>query len=284
MMKFPQGKKPLSFWVNTQRVDAEVLYRQLTQEGWSLQHHPYLPDAFLAKHLDGMEQKDAFLAGGFYVQDTSAMLAMELTLREIGSELTTGRILDVCAAPGGKTLYAANRLPEATFVAKDLTETKVSRIHENATRLGYTQIQTRVADATCLRLEDAQSADLVIVDVPCSGLGILGRKADIRYRVREDDIPKLQTLQRKILETAASYVKLGGYLLYATCTVTPEENTENVDWIRRTLPFAVKPFTQLPEGLQEKFDPDEGLQLLPHKGIYHDGFFAALFQKENETA
>ena len=141
-------------------------------------------------------------------------------------------IIDVCAAPGGKATHAAQLLNQTGMVyARDLTEIKVELMKENLTRLGLTNMQITCQDALVLDEEMLEKADVVIADLPCSGLGVIGKKSDIKYNMTEEKQKELVKLQRDILSVVCKYVKKGGTLIYSTCTINPEENEENFRWL-----------------------------------------------------
>lgn len=183
-------------------------------------------------------------------------------------------VLDVCAAPGGKSIHMAELLLEAErkeaevspgiVEARDLTEYKVSLIQENLERCGLPNIRAKQADARALDREQIGKADIVLADLPCSGLGVLGRKADIKYKMTREASQELCSLQKEILHTVQQYVKPGGVLIYSTCTINPAENEENVHWF-----------------LQEHsdFQLQAQRQILPDGGR-NDGFFLAKLRKE----
>ena len=152
--------------------------------------------------------------------------------------------------------------------ARDLTDYKVSLIQENIERSGLQNIKAKQQDATVLDKASVEKADIVIADLPCSGLGVLGKKTDLKYKMTEQMQAELVTLQRQILQQVKQYVKPGGYLVYSTCTIHEEENMGNVRWFLETN----KDFESVP------IEGQEGLQLLP--GIHKsDGFFIAKFRK-----
>lgn len=220
-----------------------------------------------------------YAEGSFYIQDESAMLAVE------AAEISPGdRILDLCAAPGGKATHAAIKTgPGGHVTACDLREEKLPRIRENAERLSLDNLTVRQQDAAVHAAQFEAAFDIVLCDLPCSGLGIIGRKHDIRYRVCPGDIPALASLQRQILENAAAYVRPGGQLIYSTCTITAPENEENADYIAKELgltPIALPPVFApiLQAGAAEDDHPSHRIQLLPHvHGT--DGFFIARFRR-----
>ncbi len=172
------------------------------------------------------------------------------------------RVLDLCAAPGGKALQAADLMEDrGEVLACDLTESKGRLIRENAARCAFSCIRPCQADARVFDPEKVGRFDLVIADLPCSGLGAAGRKPEIKYRAGEEEIRSLAALQKRILQNAFEYVRPGGQLLYSTCTLTKEENEENAAFIAQTGSF---------EKIKEE-------TILPAEG--RDGFYFALFRK-----
>ena len=216
-----------------------------------------------------------FAEGLFLVQDVSSML-----IGEAASLKTGDTVIDVCAAPGGKSLHCAEKLlGSGRVIARDLTEKKVALIRENMERMQLSNIAAAVWDARKEKEEDKETADVLLADLPCSGLGIMGKKRDIKYHASAEGIAELICLQREILSTVWQYVKPGGTLIYSTCTVNPGENEENVRWFTENFPFTLEslaPF--LPEALRAE-EKDGMLQLLP--GIHAtDGFFLARLKRK----
>lgn len=177
-------------------------------------------------------------------------------------------IIDVCAAPGGKALHLADKLQETGCVeARDLTEYKVDLIRDNIRRNGLTNIRAVCQDATVLREDSVEKADIVIADLPCSGLGVLGKKTDLKYKMTPETEKSLMELQREILSVVREYVKPGGKLLYSTCTIHRGENEENARWFTDRFPEF--------ERVREK-------QFLP--GIDEsDGFYIAEFRRKESA-
>lgn len=171
--------------------------------------------------------------------------------------------IDVCAAPGGKSLHLAELMRGTGFVeARDLTLEKVALIEENIARMGTENIKALQMDATILDEGSIQRADVVLADLPCSGLGVLGKKRDLKYRISREQQKELVILQRLILDTVCRYVKPGGTLLYSTCTVHKEENEENTRWFLAGHPFVLK----------------KEVQMLPGMGLW-DGFYIAKMER-----
>lgn len=253
---------------------------QVEEKGIVATVHPYLSYAYDLTKTEGLYQVPGFEEGMVNVQDVSSMLAVEIAA--IPKE---SNVLDICAAPGGKTLHMACKLnATGTLEARDISEKKIQLINDNIARnqnvASYKNIVTRIWDATVLREEDRQKKDIVFVDAPCSGLGVIGKKPDIKYIATQQSLTQLSELQKSILATASEYVKLGGTLIYSTCTINKEENENNVAWFLQHFPFeAVSIEQQLPDLLKGQTGCSGYLQLLP--GVHKtDGFFIAKFQKK----
>ena len=162
--------------------------------------------------------------GRIYIQDPATSLAPSLP------DFTGGKsVLDLCAAPGGKSFSAAFAMEDkGEIVSCDLHENKLKRIQEGAARLDLTSITTSAGDGRVFRPEWAERFDTVLVDAPCSGLGIIRKKPDVRYK-KADDLFTLPVIQTALLDNAAQYVAPGGVLVYSTCTILPEENEQVTD-------------------------------------------------------
>ena len=253
------SEKPLCIKVNTLKVTSDEFKHLLLQSGYEARVNPMAADSFLIDSPEGLIGSELFEKGYFYIQDTSSILGVSSA--GIGPGM---RVLDVCSAPGGKSICASLMMKgEGEIVSRDLSAAKVDKIKENIDRLGITNINAQVQDASRLVREDIGAYDVVIADLPCSGLGVMGRKTDIKYHVSQETVEELAGLQRKILETVSQYVKPGGTLIYSTCTITQEENWDNARWIAQNLPFKM----------------EDERQLLPGDEIYYDGFFISRFTR-----
>lgn len=254
---------PVSIRVNTLRTSKEELRQELEQEGIRVSEVEGTANALQIEHYDFLERIPAFREGKFYVQDISSMQAALWA-----DPPENSLVLDVCAAPGGKSIHMAELMQETGIVeARDLTQQKVSLIQENVMRCGLKNVCPRVMDARVLDQEKVGKADIVMADLPCSGLGVLGKKADIKYRVTEKACRELSALQREILQVVQQYVKPGGILVYSTCTINSGENEENTAWFLRKYP---------------EFSLERQQQILPQKGK-QDGFFLAKFIKSQDA-
>ena len=188
--------------------------------------------------------------------------------------------IDVCAAPGGKSLHLSDKLKGSGYVeARDVSEYKVGLMQENIERTGAINICAKQMDATVFDEESFQKADIVLADVPCSGLGVIGKKQDIKYKMTETRQMELVRLQRKILHTVQNYVKPGGVLIYSTCTIGADENQLNVKWFLENYPFRLEGIdSYICDELKGKTTKGGYIQLLP--GVHQsDGFFIARLKR-----
>lgn len=243
--------------------------------GVTVKEHPYHPCAVTVQGAAGIRKLAGYDEGLFAVQDVSSILAVET------AGITPGdTVIDVCAAPGGKTLYAAEKLGNGgEVIACDVNAYKTDKIEENRRRLGAENVSVLVQDARLRNESLVGRADVLLADVPCSGLGVIGHKQDIKYRVTRESLEEIQVLQKDIITNVIDYIKPGGILLYSTCTLNPGENEEMVEWICQTFGLERVSMTgQLPDALKDEAE-DGMLQLLP--GIHEsDGFFMAKLRKK----
>lgn len=275
-----QKEKPLTIRCNISRCQPAELEARLEKEGVRAAGHPYLPYACRITGYDYLGDLESFREGLFAVQDVSSMLVGEIADPKPGDY-----IIDVCAAPGGKSIHLADRLAGTGHVeARDLTEYKTALIRENIDRMGMKNITAVQMDASVQDASSVSKADIVIADLPCSGLGVLGKKTDLKYRVTEKQLEDLVRLQRSILDVVCGYVKPGGVLIYSTCTINRAENQENVKWFLAEHPdFAPEQLKEsLCAQLQGAVGEDGCLQLLP--GVHDsDGFFIARLRKKGSA-
>ena len=233
---------------------------------------PFLKESLIVKsNKPEVPTLDIFKEGWITIQDTSASLAALL------SNVQPGNIVaDVCAAPGGKAFFLAELMhDEGKIIAMDQYKSKLTFIEEGSMRLGLNSIETRLGDAREIKFD--QPVDIVFADVPCSGLGTLSKKPDIKWKREREDIFGLVDTQRKILENAAKIVRTGGAIIYSTCTIEPEENQENIQWFLKNHPEFVL-------DAAEKYLPVEVckhgyMEIFPHVH-YIDGAFAARLVKK----
>ena len=268
-------ERPTQIRCNTAKIAPEELKKRLEAEGVTVRDSVYLPYAFEISGYDYLEKITAFEEGLFQVQDISSMLVAACAAPE-----KDAFCLDVCAAPGGKSMHLSDLLGDSGMVeARDLTEYKIGLIEDNIYRSGKANVRAKQWDATVFDPAMEEKADVVIADLPCSGLGVIGRKKDIKYRMEEGSLEELAKLQREILTVVHRYVKQGGILVYSTCTVNPAENEENVRWFLEQFDFEpVSLDDTLCEELHGETTAQGYLQLLP--GIHKsDGFFISKFRR-----
>ena len=214
---------PMFLQHNPLRGAAGDLERALTEEGVTWSRHPWLPGCYEVSGTGDLEALEAFRRGLFLVQDPAARLAVLAAAPAPGME-----VLDLCAAPGGKTFSAAMEMGDrGRILARDIHPGKLRKIGEGARRLGISIVETAAGDARAADTALRERFDLVLCDVPCSGLGVIRKKPDIRNK-RPEELARLPEIQGAILRAAADCVRPGGALLYATCTVLPEENGDVV--------------------------------------------------------
>lgn len=256
---------PVTIRTNLLKITPEALEMRLKEEGVTTEKivcadMPELNYAFVISGFDHLNALESFREGLFYVQDVSSMMVAETVAPKKDSY-----IIDVCAAPGGKSVHLAEKLGGTGMVeARDLTEYKTDLIRQNIARHQLSNMRAVQMDATVLDEASIGKADVVIADLPCSGLGVMRRKTDIKYKMTLQTEQELVSLQRKMLETVCQYVKAGGTLLYSTCTMDKMENEDNVTWFLKQHP---------------QFELVRMQQIFPQE-TYGDGFFLAKLQKK----
>ena len=221
---------PLSVRVNTLRTNRPALLEQFAAAGAEARASALVPEGILLRAHGALDELAPLRMGLAQVQDESSMLVAHVLAPEPGMT-----VIDVCAAPGGKTTHIAQRMENrGRILAFDIYEEKIRRIERNAQRLGISIIEAEVRDARTIGAAYTGQADRVLVDAPCSGLGVLRRKPDARWKKRAGDQKTLPPLQRAILASAAEAVKKGGILVYSTCTMEACENAAIVENFLRT--------------------------------------------------
>lgn len=231
--------------------------RSWQEEGIRVTQSKYLEYAYYLEGVGGVAALEGYGEGAFTVQDVSSMLCVEAAGLKEGDV-----VMDVCAAPGGKAMLAAQTASRVS--ARDVSEAKLWRTQENIRRMGLEdKVETQLWDATMTDADRIESADVVFMDVPCSGLGVMGKKRDIKYNVTPESLESLVALQRRIIQGSWQYVKPGGVLMYSTCTINRRENEEACSYICENFPFIL----------------EESRQLLPQE-THTDGFFYARLRRK----
>lgn len=264
---------PIAAQVNTCKATVEQVTELLTVSGAGIHQHPWMPDCLLLTGTGNLERLQPFQDGLFYVQDCAARLAVTAARLRPGQ-----RVLDCCAAPGGKSFAAAIDMENrGEVISCDIHPHKIKLLESGRTRLGLGIVHPLLQSAAERREEWVSAFDTVITDVPCSGLGIIRKKPDIRYKDPKP-LAGLPSVQKRILDNCCSYVKPGGVLIYATCTLFCRENEDIVaDFLDRHSEFIAEPL-----GLDVAGGDQAMLTFWPHiHGT--DGFFVARLRKREES-
>lgn len=244
---------------NIGKMTRAEIKQMLEEEGAVVKECEYPDYALMISGYDYLEELKTFKEGFISVQDINSMIVAEKCGVKEGDI-----VLDVCAAPGGKSLHIAEKLNHTGYVqARDLTKNKVSLIQENIDRSGLENIEAIVQDALIFTEKDEDMANIVITDLPCSGLGVIGKKNDLKYKMTREAQEELKQLQKSILSVVWRYVKKDGILLYSTCTINKEENEGNIEWFLKQYPFELEESRTFLQGI------DEG-----------DGFYFARLRKK----
>lgn len=275
-----EEKRPL---VARATKNREELIKKLEAEGARVSTDTIFPESLKILELDSLSYLESFEEGDFAIQDESSQFIGKIVGLPKGA-----RVLDLCAAPGGKSLLFAEMEEVDEIISCDISESKTELIEDNIRRIGTDKIRTIVNDASLYNPDFVDGFDLVICDLPCSGLGVMGRKRDIKYNVSIDKIRELAILQKKILENAVRYVKKGGRLIYSTCTMTKAENEENFTFISEFKGFSAVDFSDKIRGYVDRYKDGERLVNEAKKGFIRlfpgelgtDGFFISEFMRE----
>lgn len=272
ILKSLLGRPPLTVRVNMLETEREALIQMLQKEGVSAQPHPYLCSALNLNGTGAVEKLFSYREGYFHVQDAASQICCGAVGAEPGET-----VADVCAAPGGKSFTLAQQMRnQGTLYSFDLYEQRVRLIQEGAARLHLTNLYARVRDALSPR--ETLSADRILCDVPCSGLGILRRKPEIRCK-RPAGLDNLPDMQYRVLCRSAEAVRIGGFLIYSTCSLNPAENDAVVSrFLRENDSFRPGELVLPPGMTKGRDEPDCQITLMPHLH-QTDGFFIAVFRK-----
>ena len=273
LMRANNARPHLSLRVNPLRGTADELIAKLQERGLKPRLSRYLKDVVVVEGLSNIGGDPLFQEGWYTIQDEGAALASELAGARPGM-----RVIDLCAAPGGKsTALAEDMRGEGEIISVDKYEAKLKLIDTAAGRLGFQEIiHTATGDA---RTAQFDPADVVLVDAPCSGLGVLGKKPDIKWKREPEDIEAMAALQLEILENAAAMEKPGGHLVYSTCTIEPAENEDVVKGFLAKHPeFELAPAGELLPA--DVVTPEGFLSTLPHRHDT-DGTFGARLRRKD---
>lgn len=259
--------------VNNLKTDFEKVWQKLSEIGYNIEEGNICPEAIRIIKGKNIGNNILFTEGNITVQDESAMLvAPSMDLKE------NLIVYDLCSAPGGKTTHISELMNNTGEVyAFDLYKNKLGLIEENMKRLGITNIKTAVMDSSVYDESLNDSCDRILIDAPCSGLGIIRKKPEIKWTKTQEDLISLISLQKNLLKNASRYLKKDGILLYSTCTLNRDENEDNINWFSRNFPeFSIEPlfFGKVKNIIYSK----QGLvTVLPDENM--DGFFIAKLKR-----
>ena len=258
--------KDISIRINRLKTNKDDLISQLKNQSFQVKEGKISQNSLIIENPTGLANSKLFKDGYFTIQQESSMKAVEVLNPEKGT-----KILDLCAAPGTKTSYLGEWTEnESEIIANDISKAKNDLIYENIERLGLRNISLTNYDASTFVEEFANKFDFVLVDAPCSGLGVVGRKPEIRYNRDKETIVRLAKLQKDILNQAIKYLKPGGFLVYSTCTIGPLENRDNFKYLldRKELDHV-------------KIDGKDFIEYKSFEDMT-DGFFISKFRKIND--
>ena len=263
----------VSVRVNEIKADYDEAFEELEALEYEIEEGSICPEAISIKGGKSIENNPLFKDGKITVQDESAMIIAPLLELEEGMT-----VIDLCSAPGGKTTHIAEILQNTGKVlAFDLHESKLGLIRENCERLGLTNVEVNTNDATKLNSKLIECSDRILLDVPCSGIGIIRKKPEIKWNKTRNDLRDVIPVQRDIMENAWKYLKTGGIMIYSTCTLNKEENEENIDWFLSSHKDCniKKIFVGKQDNLV--YNRNGSLTIMPNE--YMDGFFVAKLEK-----
>lgn len=262
-LRYANKESKLSIRVNITKTNVESLKKDLESIGYEVGESKISEHALIVTNPNGLVSTNLFENGLFTIQQEASMKTVEVLNPKHNSN-----ILDICAAPGTKTTYIAEYTENTgKILANDISFNKLDLIMENINRLGLRNIELTNFDARVYKDEYKEKFDYILVDAPCSGLGVMARKPEIRYNRSLEDIRKLAELQREIITNAVKYLKVGGVLVYSTCTIGNIENKENFDYIKKMENMEVIPI-----------DGKDYIEFVSFKENT-DGFFISKFKK-----
>lgn len=262
-LRYVNSEQLISIRVNNLKTNVSDLKKLLEAKSFMVKESKISKNALIILNPSGLANSKEFKDGLFTIQQEASMKAIEVLDPKENSN-----ILDICAAPGTKTSYIGEYVNnKSKILANDLLTDKLSLIKENIDRLSLKNIELTSFDASIYQEKLKEKFDYILVDAPCSGLGVIGRKPEIRYNRTIEDIKNLSLLQRQILENSLQYLKKGGYILYSTCTIGKIENIENFNYLKNK------------ENLEPV--PIDGKKYLEFTNFidHTDGFFISKFKK-----
>lgn len=258
---------------NVTKVTTEELLKLLENDGIEVKRSNLAREALIVKNSNNLINSELYKNGLFSVQSESSMLAAEAVC-DAAQQFDIPNVLDACAAPGGKTFYIREHLKDANITALDIHEHRVDLIKSGAKRLDLSNIEKKVQDATIINKKFTNNFDIILIDAPCSGLGVIASKPDIKYNLKESDILSIEKLQESILENCKNYLKKNGIIIYSTCTILKNENERRINaFLNKNTEFTkidIKELLQIDEN-----HITNGYAQLLNINTGHEGFFIA---------
>ena len=274
IIAFRKSQHAITIRRNTLRLSRKEFDQLLEKKVWKVEPG-LLPDVFYVSGATSIAKDSHFLEGAFSIQGEGSIIAASALAPAIGA-----RVLDSCAAPGGKTCFLAEQMQNTGRIhAWDLHEHRIRLLEAQLERLRIYNVRPAVRDASVYQERFEGEMDAVLIDAPCSGSGVMAEKPDVKYRLTPEGLEELTRIQQRLLDVCSRYVKPGGTLVYATCSLLPEENGRQIEAFLEAHPeFSIDALPEaIPEVFRNQAGPD-GLQLLPHRdGV--EGFFVARLKK-----
>ena len=274
ILTYRRPSQSITIRPNLNRISGETFLQMLEKKVWK-HEKGQMPQAWHVFGVADIGRDSDYLEGNFSIQGEGSMVAAEAAFMKLGAQ-----VLDVCAAPGGKSAYLAERMQGTGRIhAWDVHEHRVELINALCQRLRLYNVRPALRDALVYREQLEGMMDVVLIDAPCTGTGVMDEKPDLKVRLKDEDLSSLVQTQRKLLETCSRYVKPGGMLVYATCSILPDENVRQTEAFLLTHPeFTLQPLPEtIPPGLRQHEGP-LGLQLLPHRDST-EGFYIARMRR-----
>jgi len=265
----------LSIRTNGMLISKEDLIKELEKEKITAKDGNLASKALILQGATSIARLNSFEKGYFTVQDESSMLVSHVLNPKPGE-----KVLDACGAPGGKTMHIAELMEgKGKVISADIYPHKLTLIEQTANRMQHKIVETVLQDATKEKVDYIEKFDRVLIDAPCSGLGIIRKKADIRWNKELSDIKALTNLQKDIIKTSSKYVKPNGIMVYSTCTISALENEQMVKWILENLDFELEDLNEyIPTCLHSETTKKGYIQIFPDTANT-DGFFISRFRK-----
>ncbi len=265
-------RKKISISLNTVNKSLNDIVKVLEKDNVKIEKSLLFDDSLKISNTDDLTKLEAYEQGLFHVIGESSKVAVDILNPQENSKM-----LDLCSAPGGKTFYSSYKMKNTgEIVSCDIYEHKIKLIEETAKRLKLTNIKTKINDATTLNNEFIEQFDYVLVDAPCSGLGIVGKRPEIKYNKTFNDIEEISILNKYIIIIALLFIKKDGELVYSTCAISKRENINNVKWVLENLEVELINLEEHKYGLQSGV-----IEILPTVENEMDGFFIAKFRRKN---